>query len=240
MLSRLHSWWRRAGWDDFVLIFAVVTMVVGLRVFFEMAEDAPQGHYLATERTIMQAFRHADSHAPIGPSWLPDTVRDLTALASAAVLILFALLILGYLLLNRQYAAAALIAVSIAGGEALNTLLKEMFVRARPDFTSHLVEVKTSSFPSGHAMAASIFYLTMGAVLSQTTKRRRQKIYITAAAVLLTLLTGLSRVYLGVHYPSDVLAGWSAGTAWAIMCWLVARWLRRRGALRQAQPDTPR
>jgi undecaprenyl-diphosphatase len=234
MKSRLQSWWRRAGWDDFVLIFAVVMMIAALGVFFDIAGDAPEGKYLDTERTIMQAFRHAETRAPIGPHWLPDAVRDLTALASAAVLILFGLLILGYLCLRRQYAAAVFIAVAVAGGEALNTLLKEMFVRARPDITSHLVPVKTSSFPSGHAMAASIFFLTMGALLSQTAKRRREKIYLMAGAVLLTLLTGFSRVYLGVHYPSDVLAGWTAGTAWAILCWLVARWLRQRGALRQA------
>jgi undecaprenyl-diphosphatase len=234
MLSRLQTWWHRAGWDDFVLVFAVATLLVALGVFLDLAGDAPEGQYLETERTIMQAFRHADTHGPIGPAWFPDAVRDLTALASAAVLILFALLILGYLCLRRQYGAAAFIAAAVAGGEALNTLLKEMFVRGRPDFTSHLVEVKTSSFPSGHAMAASIFYLTMGALLTQTAGRRREKIYLMAAAVLLTLLTGLSRVYLGVHYPSDVLAGWTAGTAWAVTCWLVARWLRRRGTLRQA------
>lgn len=234
MLTRLQAWWRRAGWEEFELIFALVTLGVAVGVFVEMAEDAPQGQYLATERTVMQAFRHTGTGLPIGPHWLPDAVRDLTALGSAVVLILFALLILGYLWLNRAYAATLLIAIATAGGEALNMLLKELFIRARPEITSHLVTVKTSSFPSGHAMAASIFYLTMGALLTQTASRPREKAYLMGAAILLTLLTGLSRVYLGVHYPSDVLAGWSAGTAWAILCWLVARWLRRRGALRKA------
>lgn len=234
MNARVRAWWHRAGWEEFELVFACVGLCVALAIFWEMAEDAPMGQYLVTERAIMQAFRHGNPSVPIGPHWLPDAVRDLTALGSAVVLILFGFLVLGYLCLQRLYAAAILMVIATAGGEGLNTVLKEMFLRARPDFTSHLVEVKTLSFPSGHAMAASIFYLTMGALLTQTAKRHSEKGYVMGAAVLLTLVTGISRVYLGVHYPSDVLAGWSAGTAWAILCWLVARWLRKRGALREA------
>lgn len=231
-MARLLAWWRGAGWNEFILVFALVILAVAIGVFVEMAEDAPYGTYLATERTLMQLFRHADTGLPIGPGWLPDAVRDLTSLGSAVDLILFEVLILGFLCLRHRFGSAVLIAIATTGGEGLNTLLKETIVRARPEITSHLVAVKTLSFPSGHAMGASIFYLTMGALLAQVSPRRREKIYLMGAAVLLTLLIGLSRVYLGVHYPSDVLAGWSAGTAWAVMCWLVARWLRRRGTLR--------
>ena len=82
-------------------------------------------------------------------------------------------------------------------------------------------------------MASSIFYLTLGALLARTARRRREKIYFVCSGILLTSLIGFSRVYLGVHYPTDVLAGWSAGTAWALLCWFVADWLGRRGKLRE-------
>lgn len=237
MFSRLKSWRTPEGWNELVIVLGVATFLLATWVFVELADDAPEGDYLATERTIMQAFRHADTGAPIGPHWMPDAVRDVTALGSAVVLIILALLILGYLCLMRRYAAAVLVAIACAGGEGLNSVLKESFQRARPAITSHLVEVKSLSFPSGHSMAASIFYLTMGALLAQTATRRREKVYIMTAAILFTVLTGVSRVYLGVHYPTDVLAGWSAGTAWAILCWFVARWYDRRGKLRAAAPS---
>jgi undecaprenyl-diphosphatase len=229
----MQSWRHPEGWNELVTVLGIAIFCLATWVFIELADDAPEGDYLETERVIMELFRHDGTGAPIGPHWLPDAVRDLTGMASAIVLIVLALLILGYLCITRRYAAAALVAIATAGGEGLNTLLKDSFERPRPTITSHLVEVKTSSFPSGHSMAASIFYLTMGALLAQTAKRRREKIYIMSAAILLTLLTGVSRVYLGVHYPTDVLAGWSAGAAWAILCWFVARWFDRRGKLKE-------
>jgi undecaprenyl-diphosphatase len=229
----MKTWHRPEGWGEFVGVIAVVAFCALTWLFIGIAEEIPGGEHVELERSIMRAFRGADG-GPIGPHWLPDAVRDLTALGSAVVLILLVLLILGYLCLRRQFAAALFIALATAGGEGLNTLLKESFQRTRPDFVPHLTEVKTLSFPSGHAMAASIFYLTICAVLAQTAKRRREKIYIVGAGVLLTLLTGLSRIYLGVHFPSDVVAGWAAGAAWAILCWGIARWFDRRGKLKEA------
>lgn len=234
MLTRIQSWRRPEGWNEFVAVLGIITFCAATWLFVELADDAPEGDYLEMERTIMLMFRHADTGQPIGPHWLPDAVRDVTALGSAIVLIVLALLILGYLCITRRLAAALLVAIATAGGEGLNAALKESFVRARPAITSHLTEVKTSSFPSGHSMAASIFYLTMGALLAQTARRRREKIYLMGSAILLTLLSGVSRVYLGVHYPTDVLAGWSAGAAWALLCWFVARWFDRRGKLEEA------
>ena len=179
----------------------------------------------------MEALR--DDGKPLGPWWFADTVRDATALGSAFVLVLMTALILGYLCLLRHYRIAVLIAAATAGGGLLNSALKNTFDRARPDGALHATKVATSSFPSGHAMAASIFYLTAGALLARTAKRRREKVYLIATAIFLTLMIAFSRVYLGVHYPTDVLAGCAAGTAWAQLCWFVADWFARRGALRK-------
>jgi undecaprenyl-diphosphatase len=193
------------------------------------------------ETKIMEAMR--ENGAPFGPAWLADAMRDMTALGSAAVLMLLSLMIVGYLWLSQRRRMAIFVIAAVAGGQLLNFALKNAFHRARPASTLHLVNVASSSFPSGHAMAASIFYLTMGALLTRTAKRRREKAYLLAAALLCTTLVGFSRVYLGVHYPSDVLAGCAAGTAWAVLCWWVADKLARRGSLRaetrEPAPATP-
>jgi undecaprenyl-diphosphatase len=80
-----------------------------------------------------------------------------------------------------------------------------------------------------HSMMSSVVYLTLAVLLARTMKRRRVKIYLVSAALFLSFLVGLSRVYLGVHYPTDVVAGWAGGTAWALLCWLTAYWLEKRG-----------
>jgi undecaprenyl-diphosphatase len=226
-----RAWWGRPGWDRFVHVAAAVTFVLAVGIFLELADDAPEGDYLQIENRIMLGLR--DAGRPLGPPGTVAVVRDITALGSAVVLIAMTLLILGYLWMSGTLRVAALIAVATAGGQALNLGLKHAFERERPDAALHLVEVSSTSFPSGHTMASSIFYLTIGALLARTAKRRREKAYFVGSALLLTLVIGFSRVYLGVHYPTDVLAGWCAGTAWAMICWFAADWLGRRGKLRE-------
>jgi undecaprenyl-diphosphatase len=229
--SWLKEWWGRPGWDRFVHVAAALTFLIAVGVFLELADDAPEGDYLPLETRIMQGMRNAGE--PLGPAGTAAVVRDITAMGSAVVLIMMTLLVLGYLLMSGRQRVAALIAVATAGGQALNLALKNAFERQRPDAALHLVEVTSTSFPSGHSMASSIFYLTIGALLARTANRRREKAYFVASAVMITVLIGFSRVYLGVHYPTDVLAGWSAGTAWAMVCWFVVDWLARRGELRK-------
>ena len=226
-----RAWWGRPGWERFVHLAAAAAFIASVGIFLELADDAPEGDYLPIENRIMQAMR--DGGAPLGPPGTPAVVRDITALGSAVVLIIMTLLILGFLWISGRVRIAAMIAVATVGGQALNLGLKHAFARERPDAALHLVEVSSTSFPSGHSMASSIFYLTMGVLLARTASRRREKTYFVGAAILITFLIGFSRVYLGVHYPTDVVAGWSAGTAWALICWFVADWLGRRGDLRQ-------
>jgi len=227
--TRWQTWWGRPGWDRFVHVLAAVTFGVAIGGFVQIAHEVADGDHVAFENRIMHAMR--DDGRPIGPEWAAGAVSDVTALGSAVVLVLMTVIILGYLLLSGRRRLALLIAVTIAGGQVVNTVLKNAFDRARPDATLHLVTVHSTSFPSGHAMAASIFYLTIGALLARAAKRRRIKIYFIGCALGLTCLVAFSRVYLGVHYPTDVLAGWAAGTAWALLCWFVADRLGRGGAL---------
>jgi undecaprenyl-diphosphatase len=105
--------------------------------------------------------------------------------------------------------------------------------RPRPELVSHLVEVQTSSFPSGHATLSAVVYLTIGALLAREQKSRRTRLYVMTVAILMALLIGCSRVYLGVHWPTDVLAGWAIGSGWAMLCWIAAWSAAARGL---AQP----
>ena len=143
--------------------------------------------------------------------------------------LLIVLAVLLYLLLDGKRRAALFILLAVAGGQVLSSVLKLGIDRPRPDLVSHMAEVYTLSFPSGHAMLSAVTYLTLGSLLANVLPGRILKIYVLTVAVIATLLVGISRVYLGVHWPTDVLAGWCAGAAWAMLCWLVARAMRRKG-----------
>lgn len=121
--------------------------------------------------------------------------------------------------------------IAVAGGLLVSSALKSGFDRPRPDLVPHGAYVYTTSFPSGHAMMSAVTFLTLGSVLARSQRRRRLKVYLILLALMITLGVGVSRVYLGVHWPTDVLAGWTVGASWALLCWLTARWLQRRGAV---------
>jgi undecaprenyl-diphosphatase len=159
--------------------------------------------------------------------WLEGAMRDITSLGSVSVLGLITVTVTVYLLLTRRRGTALLIFVAVAGGQALSSLLKAGIDRPRPELVSHLADVASLSFPSGHAMLSAVTYLTLGSMAARFLPGRTTKIYVLALAVLTTVLVGISRIYLGVHWPSDVLAGWCAGFAWAMLCWLAARALQR-------------
>jgi undecaprenyl-diphosphatase len=163
----------------------------------------------------------------IGPRWVENAARDITALGSVVVVCMVTAMVCGYLLLARRYTFTILVLAATGGGLLLAGGLKLLFNRPRPPTEMHLVHVTTSSFPSGHSMLSAIVYLTLAAMLSRVLVQRRFRYYFVALATILSGLIGLSRVYLGVHYPSDVLGGWLAGLAWATFCWLIARWLQK-------------
>lgn len=218
-----------AGKIEFALLAAAIAVAGGIYGFVEMAEVARgrEGHALDT--AILLAFRApGDPSRGLGPFWMPDAVRDITALGSGAVLVMIVAAVVIYLVLARQKAAALFVFVSVAGGQILSSTLKIGIDRPRPDIVPHLTEVHTLSFPSGHAMLSAVIYLTLGALAARIAPSRALKIYFILLAIVATLLVGVSRVYLGVHWPSDVVAGWCAGAAWAMLCWLIAQWLLQR------------
>jgi undecaprenyl-diphosphatase len=189
-----------------------------------------EGELHAIDRAILLALRSPGNPAdPIGPAWVQELGRDVTALGGNLMTTFVTVAAMGFLALQGKRRAALFVAVAVASGGMLSALLKSGFDRPRPDLVPHEAVVYTSSFPSGHAMTSAVVYLTLAAVLGRVLARRPQQIYFLSLALLITVAVGVSRVYLGVHWPSDVLAGWSAGAAWAMLCWAAALWMQKKG-----------
>jgi undecaprenyl-diphosphatase len=224
--------WIALARQELVPLILLVLIAGGVWTYIELADEVSEGETRAMDRAVLLALREpADLSDPLGPAWLEQAVRDLTALGGFAVLALLTLAVCGFLVLDGKKHAALLVLAAVAGGILGSHLLKAGFQRPRPDVVPHRAVVSSASFPSGHSMQAAATYLTLGALLARVQKRRRLKVFILALAAFLTLLVGWSRVYLGVHWPTDVLAGWTAGGAWAFLCWAVALRLQRRGAI---------
>ena len=231
----VHEW---IGRHETALIFAVLVAVGGVWAFAELSDEVLEGSTQAFDERVLLAMRHADDLAdPVGPDWLEEVGRDLTALGGVAVLLLLSLSVAIYLALRRKTRALLLVVASVGGGTVLSLVLKELFDRPRPDLVPQLSHVATASFPSGHSMLSAVVYLTLGALLARVHTRRSLKAFFLLLALTLTLLVGVSRVYLGVHWPTDVLGGWTLGAAWAALCSLVAGWLHRRGEVEDLDVD---
>lgn len=222
--------WERVQLSVLIAGLAIAAALWG---FVELSEIARDGVPHALDTDILLAFREpGQPNDPIGPAWLEEAMRDVTGLGSAAVLVLIATAAVGFLALLRRWSDALLLLIAVCGGQVLSSLLKLGIDRPRPDLVPHLAQVQTLSFPSGHAMMSAITYLTLGSLVARIVPGRATKVYVGTLAVLLTLLVGFSRIYLGVHWPSDVLGGWCAGFAWATLCWLAARRFNHTGAVR--------
>lgn len=216
---------------ELALVVALGLLAGAATAFLLVASEVVEGETRAADRWILLALRDPlDPSDPLGPRWLEEMVRDVTALGGTTIVTMISLAVCGWLLLGRRLVPALVVGASVTGSIALSLVLKAGFARPRPELVSHATEVYTASFPSGHAMLSASAYLTLGALLAQVQPHPRLKVYILSVAVALTMLVGASRVYLGVHWPSDVLAGWCAGAAWAIACWLASLRIQRRAA----------
>ncbi|MFG1424059.1 phosphatase PAP2 family protein [Roseixanthobacter liquoris] len=203
-----------------------------LYFFLALAGEVMEGETRGLDETILLALRNpADRSDPLGPPWLEESMRDLTALGGTTILVLVTLAVIAYLLLVRRRLTALMVLGSIAGGALLSSTVKILFDRARPDLVPHGMAVYSASFPSGHSMMSAVVYLTLGALLARAQVRQRVKVYLLGLAAFVTVIVGLSRLYLGVHWPTDVLGGWALGAAWAAGCWLVMLWLQTRGEM---------
>lgn len=218
---------------EFRLLVTVLVIVAALWMFLTLAEAVRAGTIQQFDDAVLLAFR-ASGHPeiPRGPAWLPETMRDITSLGGGMIIALFTLAVAGYLWLRKKYQPLILLIVTVIGGGVLDFALKLIVGRGRPTVVSHFVNVDSFSFPSGHSLMSMAVYLVLAAILSPQLPDRRARVYIVAFALFLTCSIGISRVYLGVHYPSDVLGGWCIGLAWATLCSFVAWYIERRRKMR--------
>jgi undecaprenyl-diphosphatase len=209
----------------------VVLLMLSLVILFgHIVEEMMEGDTSATDNAILLAFRVPGHPAtPIGPTWLLQSAIDISALGGFTFIWLFSLVTAGFFALTRRWRLLAIFLAAIGGASVLDALFKISFHRARPEIVPHLTYVTNASFPSGHAMISAATYLTVGAMLVRTQPSKRVRVYLLGVFVVTALLIGVSRVYLGVHWPSDVVAGWCAGAAWALIFWVVAERTRPTG-----------
>jgi undecaprenyl-diphosphatase len=224
VVSSLFSILRRLTSRHLLLMAATLVIVSGIWGLIELTDRVVDGDTKRFDnRVIVWCWQHQ------GPPWLQDCARDLTALGGDTVLPLVVLAVVGFLLISGKRGAALLVIVAVGGGVVISSLIKHFVGRARPPREYQGAYVFTASFPSGHSMLSAVTYLTLGALLAQISRGRLLRLYIVSFALLVTFLVGLSRVYLRVHWPTDVLAGWVAGLLWSILCLMIARELQRRG-----------
>lgn len=226
-----RSFWRA---QEMRLLAPVAALAVAVWGFMKVASEVLEGEAHALDWRILAWCRVQGLPGQLwGPRWLQEGMRDITALGSPAVLAFTVVAVWGGLMLARQRGLAWLALGSAVGGQALALALKEVFSRDRPDAAFHATVAAGHSFPSSHAMMSAVVFLTLAALIARSTPRTGLRAYAMAMAVLLTGAVGISRVYLGVHWASDVVGGWAGGAAWALTCWLLAR---RMGLGRSQQP----
>lgn len=227
----LKSWrqLRSLSWIEVAVPVTALFVLFCGYCFIELADAVKEGDTQTVDEWILRSLRRADDLAvPIGPRWLSEAMLDITALGSPAVLSLMVVAVIGFMRLHRRFGAILLTLLATISGKIVMDALKRWVERDRPTVVPHLREVANESFPSGHAMLSAIVYLTLGILLTQIVRGRAAKLYCLTCAMLLTFLVGVSRIYLGVHYPTDVLAGWMVGIAWALGWWMAAQFLGHR------------
>lgn len=237
VLFRSLGWLGSHELGILVLLFAIAA---GVWAFATLASEVKEGETYSFDRRILLAMRRPGDLAPKGSPAFQEAVRDVSALGGVSLLGLVTVIAIGFLALDGKSHMAYFAAGSVVGGMVVGALLKDIFQRPRPEIVPHVAYAVNTSFPSGHSMMSAVTYLTLGALLARSQERKRLKAYFLLLAALLTFMVGVSRVYLGVHWPTDVLAGWMAGAVWALLCWLVARWLQGRKTLeREAEHSLP-
>lgn len=228
VFSKVLSWLGAHELGMVLLLFAIGAGTWGFGV---LASEVDEGETSAFDRKVLLSMRHPGDLSPKGSRAFQEAARDVTGLGGVTILGLVTLASVGFLVLDGKKHMAGFAAASVTGGMLLAVLLKDIFQRPRPEIVPHMAYVSNSSFPSGHSMMSAVTYLTLGALLARSQERKRLKAYLLLVAVFLSVIVGASRVYLGVHWPTDVFAGWMAGSIWAALCWFAARWLQNRRTL---------
>ena len=231
----LQRAWHLLHRQDLALLAVLVVVAGGAWGVVALGDAVTGDEVITVDERILLAFREAgDPNDPIGPHAVESAVRDVTALGSVTVIGFLTLATIGFFALSRRPYMATFVLFAIVGGVIVSYALKFTYDRTRPSIIPPEMLPGDPSFPSGHSAAAAVAYLTLGVLLARTLPQRRLKVYVVGLAALLAIAVGVSRVYLGVHWPTDVLAGWTIGAGWALLCWAAERSLQRRGLVERS------
>ncbi len=211
---------------EITVLFTLLCLVAGSWIFIEIADEVREADKLQFDTILLDYIRATSAAGEIkGPDWLPTSMEEITSLGGITIICVAATITITFFLVLGRYKTTLVMLCSSFGGIALSFALKYLFARPRPDESLHMVMTETFSFPSGHAMSSAVVYLSLAGLLAKIQRQRKVKIFTLAVALLLVFLIGISRIYLGVHYPTDVLGGWSVGLAWASFWLLIDKFL---------------
>jgi undecaprenyl-diphosphatase len=225
-----------AASKEIAAVAAILVVAMGVLGFLGVADGVTDGHTVVFDQGLMLMLHPGGSSRPIGPSWLEQTAIDLTALGSVTDLAIIVLLVAGLFAAQRRWREAGLLLAAPLSGLILVDIFKNAFGRQRPPIAMHAVVAGNASFPSGHAMLSAVVYLTLATLLAHFADRRRLRFFALTAGLLLSFVIGASRVYLGVHWPTDVMAGWALGAAWSMLWWLITWFVEHRRSRGRPSP----
>jgi undecaprenyl-diphosphatase len=229
MRSLLSALIDRANALERRTLLSLLLAALPVVAFALLASVVVEGQTRGLDTRVLLLFRvEGNPSVVVGPAWLKDAMRDITALGSTSVLSIIVAGAAGFLAVSGLPRAALMTVASVVSGVLLSSSLKFGFSRPRPELIPQDIAVYTASFPSGHTTLSAVVYLTLGALLCRTQASLGAKRYILCFAAFLTGIVGVSRVFLGVHWPTDVVAGWLVGGSWALFCWRMMLWLQSR------------
>ena len=232
-LRKTLDWFRAR---DLQLLAALAAIGMLILVFVALADEVTELSTQEFDESILLALRAAPDD-PLGPYEVEAAIMHVSALGSGVVTTLIVLIATGFFVLAGHWRYAGLIVACSVGCGVVMSLLKGLFERARPTVVTHIDPPGGLSFPSGHSTISAALYMTLAVLIARTLERRTLRVYVVCMGVLMMVLVGTSRLYLGVHYPTDVLAGWTLGLTWALICGTVVRQLGKRGVEDIPQPN---
>lgn len=214
---------------DKKVILTVFFVAFALYLFIEFSSEMAEGELTAIDNFILASLRDPHDQSKIlGPTWLLWFMQEISHLGGVYAMSTVTVISSLFFAFRKRFRTLMFFLISISSGTLAMLLLKHFFNRPRPSVVPHLAEFTLGSYPSGHSMVSAIVYLTLGVLLARATKSLKMRFVYLGTAGLLTFLIGISRCFLGVHYPSDVLAGWCAGVLWAALSYLLARFVLRK------------
>lgn len=228
---KLPGWLKSA---DLRLLLEIAIVGILVVTFLKIAHEVQNGSEWF-DHAILLALRNSPED-PIGSQGFQAAVVNLSGLGSGAVSGLVTLIAICFLCLAGRFRYAALVFACAVGTLVVMMTLKGIYERERPSIVTPIEYQGDESFPSGHSMISCALYLTLATLIARALPKRRLRVFTIGIGVLLVFLIGTSRLYLGVHYPTDVLAGWTVGCTWALVCGIVARKLAPKVAEHEPAP----